>query len=92
MNNTDSAVAVLARTSLAALAASVCATAAHAQAPGPSPIDGLLSGLPGLTAVQRSAGGVTESICPFLPTPEGLGSGEARLSDTCTRLVVSALS
>ncbi|MCB1889169.1 MAG: autotransporter outer membrane beta-barrel domain-containing protein [Rhodocyclaceae bacterium] len=81
------------RLSLLALATLATSSGALAQAlPGPSPIEGLLSGLPGLTAVQRSAGGVTESICPFLATPDGLGSGEARLSDTCTRLVVSALS
>jgi len=64
---------------------------AHAQTPEPSPIEGLLSGLPGLNDVQRSAGVATENICPFLVAPDGLGSGEARLSDTCTRLVVSAL-
>ncbi len=79
------------RLSLLTLSTLASAGGAHAQVPGPSPVDGLLSGLPGLTAVQRAAGGVTETICPFLAAPDGLGSGEARLSDTCTRLVVSAL-
>ncbi|MCB1956855.1 MAG: autotransporter outer membrane beta-barrel domain-containing protein, partial [Rhodocyclaceae bacterium] len=76
---------------LAVVVGALCAGAAHAQVPGPSPAEGVLSGLPGLSPVQRAAGGVTETICPFLATPDGQGSPEARLSDTCTRLVVSAL-
>lgn len=59
------------------------------QAPS-TPIAGLLSGLPGATVVQEEAGRVTEIICPNLPAPDALGTGTERLSDTCTRLVVSA--
>ena len=66
--------------------------AAHAQVPGQSPAEGVLTGLPGLNQVQAAAAGVTETICPFLTAPDALGSPEARLSDTCTRLVVSALA
>ncbi|MCB1916864.1 MAG: autotransporter outer membrane beta-barrel domain-containing protein, partial [Rhodocyclaceae bacterium] len=65
---------------------------AHAQVPGQSPAEGVLTGVAGLNQVQTAAAGVTETICPFLVAPDPLGSGEARLSDTCTRLVVSALA
>ncbi|MCB1907481.1 MAG: autotransporter outer membrane beta-barrel domain-containing protein [Rhodocyclaceae bacterium] len=65
--------------------------AVHAQVPSPSPAAGVLTGVPGLNEVQTAAARVTETICPFLGTPDPLGSPQARLSDTCTRLVVSAL-
>ena len=77
--------------SLLALASVGFCSLAQAQVPGPSPVAGVLTGLPGLTPVQEAAAGVTETICPFLEAPDGLGSQEARLSDTCTRLVASAL-
>lgn len=68
----------------------ICLGTAHAQAPSPSPIEGLLSGQPGLNEVQRAAGKTVETICPFLVAPDANGSPEARLRDTCTRIVASA--
>lgn len=63
---------------------------AHAQVPGTSSAAGVLTGLPGLSPVQLSAARVIETICPFLGTPDGLGSQQARLSFTCARFVASA--